>query len=62
MKEYSPICGKINPYFEEQQEEQLKNLIANMRKKVRVHFSKEKELFDPIFTEMKRIILDEKQD
>jgi len=47
---------KINPYLEEEQAKQLKNVIENMQKKVRKHFSKEKELFTPVFNKMREII------
>ncbi len=53
------VCGKIDPYLEEKQAKQMKNLIANMRKKVNKNFAKEKDLFTPIFEEMKRLILSE---
>lgn len=52
-----PVCGKLDPYLEEKQAKQMKNLIANMRKKVNKNFAKEKDLFTPIFEEMKKIIL-----
>lgn len=49
----------VNSYLEEEQEKQLKNLISNMKKKINKNFKKEKDLFNPIFEEMKRMVLND---